>query len=332
MNAKNPGIIFLDAYTTNPGDLDWSILAPNQDVQYYDRTVPKDIISRAYFAEIIIVNKVAISGEILNQLPNLKCICVAATGYDRIDTAAAAKRNIPVFNVRGYSSDSVAERVFAFMLHHTQNLDTYFKAFRDNVWSMQDDFCYWFEPIYELKNKTLGIIGLGSIGSRVDEIAQVFGMDVLYTGRNKKVEDQPYRKFVELPELLANSDFISLHLPLNKRTTHLVNASFLSAMKSTAVLINTSRGEIVNESSLAKALQKKIIRAAYLDVLSQEPPSHGHVLSGIAHCFVSPHTAWASLEARTNLLKGIRKNIEEYKIGNWSTALNIHELLNIRNS
>lgn len=319
-------LVFLDAYTTNPGDLDWGMLKKHGDLICYDRTSSSEIEERARTADILIVNKVPISSNIMDSLPNLQCICVAATGFDKVDIHAAGERNIPVFNVRDYSRDAVAERVFSFLFHHTQQLDNYFEAFRNDKWSGQEDFSYWLSPIHELKGKTLGIIGMGSIGSRVNDIARSLGMNVIYTANSRKGEDAPGRRFVSQDELLKNADFISLHLPLSDKTENLVDRNFLFSMKPTAILINTSRGGLIDENALAEALKDEKIYAAYLDVLREEPPAPGHIFTSLKNCFVSPHTAWASQEARLQLIRGISENIRQFSAGNWSTAVNVEPL------
>ena len=315
-------IVFLDAFTTNPGDLNWKEFRYNSTLKCYDRTPAELVYERAKLADVLIVNKQPLDATTLDKLDKLKCICVAATGFDNVDIGFAAKQNIPVFNVQGYSSQSVAERVFAMMFHHYQNLDPYFSDFRSNVWAAKEDFSYWHQTIRELSGKTIGLVGMGAIAQKVSGIANALGMRVLYHSRSKMNIDTYDLQYAELEELLQSSDFVSLHIPLNEETKGMVDSNFLNKMKSDAVFINTSRGAIVDENAMAEALDNRTINAAYVDVLSKEPPAKDHVLTKLDNCHVTPHTAWASLEARTKLIQGVAENIDHFLIQQWKSAVN----------
>lgn len=310
-------IVILDGYTLNPGDLSWDELKKIGNLTVYDRTAVEEIVGRAKNAEVVLTNKVPISRETINQLPKLKFISVLATGYNIIDIAAAREKNIIVSNVPGYSTASVAQLCFALLFEFTHHVQRHSDAVREGKWSKSADFCFWDFPLIEVANKTIGIIGFGTIGQQVADAATAFGMNILGFSRTKT--DQSHRnnfKWVELSELLAHSDFISIHCPLTPETKGLINEKNLSLMKSSAFLINTSRGPIVNDEDLANALNKGVIAGAGIDVLSQEPPKADNPLFTAKNCLITPHIGWATKEARSRMMKITIDNLAAFQAGN----------------
>ena len=305
-------IVALDALQLN--DLDWSALEALGDVTRYDGTAPDQVIARAQDADVLLVNKVKLPESVLSQLPKLKYVGVLATGYDNVDTAAAASRNIAVTNVPGYSSDSVAQLTFALLLelcHHAGEHSR--RVLEEKAWSRQPYYCFWDFPLSELAGRTMGVVGLGRIGVRVAEIARAFGMNVIACTRTPK--DIAGVKCVDFDTLLAESDVISLNCPLTEQTRGLISADALAKMKKTAYLINTSRGGVIVESDLRRALDAGVIAGAAVDVLSSEPPAEDNPLLGAKNIVVTPHIAWATTEARTRLLTIVTDNLSAYLRG-----------------
>ena len=305
-------IVALDALQLN--DLDWSAFEALGDVTRYDGTAPDQVIARAQDADVLLVNKVKLPESVLSQLPKLKYVGVLATGYDNVDTAAAASRNIAVTNVPGYSSDSVAQLTFALLLelcHHTGEHSR--RVLEEKAWSRQPYYCFWDFPLSELAGRTMGVVGLGRIGVRVAEIARAFGMNVIACTRTPK--DIAGVKCVDFDTLLAESDVISLNCPLTEQTRGLISADALAKMKKTAYLINTSRGGVIVESDLRRALDAGVIAGAAVDVLSSEPPAEDNPLLGAKNIVVTPHIAWATTEARTRLLTIVTDNLSVYLRG-----------------
>lgn len=305
-------IVALDALQLN--DLDWSALEALGDVTRYDGTAPDQVIARAQDADVLLVNKVKLPESVLSQLPKLKYVGVLATGYDNVDTAAAASRNIAVTNVPGYSSDSVAQLTFALLLelcHHTGEHSR--RVLEEKAWSRQPYYCFWDFPLSELAGRTMGVVGLGRIGVRVAEIARAFGMNVIACTRTPK--DIAGVKCVDFDTLLAESDVISLNCPLTEQTRGLISADALAKMKKTAYLINTSRGGVIVEDDLRRALDTGVIAGAAVDVLSSEPPAEDNPLLGAKNIVVTPHIAWATTEARTRLLTIVTDNLSAYLRG-----------------
>ena len=264
MNNKLNAVI-LDGYTENPGDLSWEYLESVLNLKVYDRTPPELVVKRAKNAEIVIVNKVAITKDILNELPKLKFVATLATGYNQLDVAALRERNIPVSNIPSYSTNAVAQTVFSFILEFTNRVGHYTESVKSGEWSNCKDFCYWNTPLNELDSKTLGIIGFGKIGRRVSEIALSFNMNVLvYTPSGKKNADERI-KFTTLEEVQKNSDYITLHCPLTEKTNELIDTDFISKMKTGASLINTARGLVINEKAVAdfKSGKEKALMALF---------------------------------------------------------------------
>ena len=305
-------IVALDALQLN--DLDWSALEALGDVTRYDGTAPDQVPARAGDADVLLVNKVKLPESVLSQLPKLKYVGVLATGYDNVDTAAAARRNIAVTNVPGYSSDSVAQLTFALLLelcHHAGEHSR--RVLEEKAWSRQPYYCFWDFPLSELAGRTMGVVGLGRIGVRVAEIARAFGMNVIAYTRTPK--DIAGVKCVDFDTLLAGSDVISLNCPLTERTRGLINADALAKMKKTAYLINTSRGGVIVEDDLRRALDGGVIAGAAVDVLSSEPPTEDNPLLHAKNIIVTPHIAWATTEARTRLLSIVTDNLSAYLRG-----------------
>lgn len=315
-------IVLLDGYASNPGDLTWAPLRELGELTVYDRTTPDQVVERARDAEIIVTNKVTLDRTLLEQLPQLRLICVLATGYNTIDTLAARERGITVCNVPAYSTDSVAQMVFAQILNLTNHVAHYARQTREGRWSRNPDFCYWDTPVHELAGKTLGIVGLGHIGSKVARIASDFGMDVFaYTSKNST--DLPgYIQKTTLEGLLAVSDVLTLHCPLTLDTHELINRRTLGSMKPGALLINTGRGPLVNENDVAEALASGQLGGYGADVMCSEPPSADNPLIAQPGAFITPHIAWASVEARTRLLEATFQNVRMYLAGTPQNVVN----------
>jgi len=316
-------IVVLDGYTLNPGDLSWEGMKSQGDVEIYERTPADKIVERCVGATVVFTNKVPLSKETIDALPALKFIGVLATGYNIVDVAAAKNNNIIVTNIPGYSTDSVAQLTFAMILEFCHHVQRHSDSVTEGNWVASKDFSYWNFPLIELAGKTIGIIGFGSIGAKVGELANAFGMKVLATGRSYK--EQPHLqnyKWVEMPELLKESDFVSIHCPLVPETKGLINKANLSLMKNTAFLINTSRGPIVVEQDLADALNNGIIAGAGIDVLSVEPPTKENPLLTTKNCFITPHIAWATKEARIRLMNIATNNLAAFVAGNPVNVVN----------
>ena len=285
------------------------------EIAFYKSTTQEELIERAKDADLIITNKVKFNAENLALLPCLKYIGVAATGYNVIDTAEASRRGIVVTNVPAYSTDSVAQTVFAFILEHAMNIARHSEAVHQNAWMNCPFFYFQITPLHELAHKTIGIVGLGRIGCKVAEIAHAFGMEVLAHSRTKKTDVPAYIKQIELDKLFKESDFITLHCPLTPQTERLVNAERLALMKHTAILINTSRGPVVDEAALADALNTGRIAGAAADTLSTEPPKADNPLLAAKNCFITPHLAWATAEAKSRLVDVLVNNIKAFANG-----------------
>jgi glycerate dehydrogenase len=307
-------ITIIDGFTLNPGDLSWQNLENYGELTIYDRTEPNisTYIERCKNAEVIIINKsgLIIGEEILSQLPHLKLIMVSATGYNIIDTAAAKKLGILVTNVPGYGTDSVAQHTIALILELSNRVGPNSDSVQKGNWVTAEDWCFTEKPVFELAGKTLGIIGFGNIGQKVSEIAKALGMNILYNSNSDKKSD--LGQFTDLETLTKTSDFISLHCPANEKTMKMINADFLKKMKQTAYLINTSRGQLIDEQALADALNSNQIAGAALDVLSQEPPKVDNPLLSAKNCIITPHNAWISFEARQRIMKILEENLKAF--------------------
>lgn len=317
-------IVNLDGHTTNPGDLSWDGIKELGDYTVYDRTAPDEIIRRAKGAEILIINKTVLDRSLLDALsPELKYIGLQSTGYNVVDCEYARELGITVCNIPAYSTNAVAQLVFAFILQITNKVTLHSDAVKNGEWCSCPDFCFWKEPLTELDGKTIGIIGFGSIGRRVAQIAEAFGMNVLaYSPRKKEIGNLNTLKFTDLNTLLSNSDIITCHCPLTEETTGLINKENISKMKKSAVFINTSRGPVVDEKALADALNNGDIAAAGLDVLKVEPARKDNPLLTAKNCYITPHIAWAAQETRARLLKILEENIRAYLSGKPQNVVN----------
>ena len=308
-------IVILDGYTANPGDLSWGSLKEMGEVTVYERTRREEIAGRAADADIVLTNKVVMDREMMALLPRLKYIGVLATGYNVVDIAAARERDIIVTNVPAYSTESVAQTVFAHLLTVTNRTEHYAQQNRLGRWAENRDFCYWDTELTELAGKTMGIVGLGHIGRRVAEIALAFGMQVKAM-TSKKAEELPAGiQKAELQSLLASADVVSLHCPLTEGTKHLIHRETLRLMKPSAILINTGRGPLVDDEALAEALNEGRLRAYCADVVTEEPPKADHPLLHAPNAFITPHIAWATVEARKRLLQTAIGNVEAFVNG-----------------
>ena len=316
--------VILDGYTTNPGDLSWDWLKEKCSLTVYDRTPFEETAERCKGYDIIITNKTPISREILEQLPDCKFIALLSTGYNIIDCDYAASRGIPVSNIPAYSTSAVAQLTFAFILELCNKVAIHNTEVKKGRWSECKDFCFWRSPLQELGGKTLGIIGFGSIGRAVAKIGSAFGMNIVaHTANPDKYKDVADVSFVSLDELLAESDIVTLHCPLTPATTGMVNAEFISKMKSSAYLINTSRGPVLNEADVADALKSGRLAGAGVDVLSTEPPSADNPLLDCENCLITPHIAWAAFETRQRLISILEKNINAFLAGKPINTVNM---------
>lgn len=299
-------IVITDGYTLNPGDLSWEAFDHLGKVVYYDRTSASETVERCRNATVIITNKTLLTAEVINAATNLKLIAVTATGYNNIDIEVAKKRAIPVCNVPDYGTHSVAQHAFALLLNITNQVGVNAASVQAGDWFRSPDWCYTKHPVVELKNKTIGIIGMGKIGKQMAIIATAFGMNVIYNrGKNSL---KSWRE-VALHQLFMQADFISVHCPLTKDNNAFINKELLDLMKPSGYLINTSRGQLIDEKDLAVALQKNILAGAALDVLSVEPPLAGHPLIGLPNCIITPHNAWISFEARSRIMQVTLENV-----------------------
>ena len=308
-------IVVLDGYALNPGDLSWTGMEALGELTVYERTSPSEVLERSAGAEVLITNKTIITAEHMAALPQLKYIGVLATGYNVVDIDEARNCGIVVTNIPAYSTASVAQMVFAHVLNITQRVGYYATENANGRWTNSVDFCYWDTDLVELDGKKMGIVGLGNIGRATARIAQAFGMEVLVVTSKEQSALPEGMKKVTLDELFAQSDVVSLHCPLTPDTKEMVNAARLQTMKPSAILINTGRGPLVNEQDLADALNEGRIAAAGLDVLSVEPSVTGNPLLGARNCFITPHIAWATKEARIRLMDIAVNNLKSYQEG-----------------
>lgn len=306
-------ITVLDGYTENPGDLSWDWLEALGETSIYDCTPDGLIAERSAGCEIIITNKTPLRRETLEKLPELRYIGLLSTGYNVVDWEYCKEKGIPVCNIPTYSTSAVAQLTFALILEHTNHVALHSDSVMSGEWSNCKYFCYQKSPLAELDGKTLGIIGFGKIGKAVAVIASAFGMKVLAHTNHPAPFDGV--EFVTTDVLLAESDFVTLHCPLTPQTEGMVNAEFISKMKSSAVLINTSRGQVIDEQALADALNSGRLAGAGLDVLSAEPPKADNPLLGARNCLITPHIAWAGYETRARLMDICRHNVEAYLSG-----------------
>ena len=316
-------IVILDGHALNPGDLNWDFLAPFGEVTVYERTPEALIVPRIGDAEIILLNKTPITAEILEACPSIKLICVLATGYNVVDTAAAAARNIPVCNVPDYGTAAVAQFTFALLLELCHQVGHHAWTVRQGKWCDCPDFCYWETPQMELAGKTLGIIGFGRIGRAVGAIAKAFGMNVIAYNRSQCEEGKAIGTYVSLDELLRTADIISLHCPLSSENTGLINNAAITKMKDGAILLNTARGPLVDETAVTEALASGKLRGFACDVVSAEPMKADNPLKNAPNCIVTPHMAWAPVESRKRIQACTERSIRAFLDGKPINTVNM---------
>jgi glycerate dehydrogenase len=316
-------IVVLDGYTLNPGDNPWDEVARLGDLQVFDRSAAHEIVPRGADADIVLTNKTPISAATMGQWPQLKFIAVLATGYNVVDIQAAGQRKIPVSNVPIYGTDTVAQHVFACLLSVVHRPLEHDQAIRQGRWAAAGDFCFWLSPISELAGKTMGIVGFGRIGRRVAEVAHAFGMRVVAQDVQQSAPPS-YSEFrwMDLGGVFAESDVVSLHCPQTADNAGFVNRALLKRMKPTAILINAARGGLIQEADLAEALNAGTIAAACLDVVSVEPIRDDNPLLRAKNCLITPHIAWASLEARRRLMRTTAENIANFMKGTPANVVN----------
>ena len=316
-------IVVLDSYALNPGDLSWDWLISLGECEIHHRTPKEMIFERCKDADIILTNKTPLTKETLSQLPNLKYIALLSTGYNIVDWEFAKEIGVPVSNIPAYSTNAVAQLTFSLILEITNAVGLHSKSVRNGDWSNCPDFCYWKSPLTELCGKTLGIVGFGQIGQAVADIAEAFKMNIVAVSGHET--DQSHRKnfrWVDMDTLANESDIISFHCPLTEKTTGIVNKEFIGKCKDGAIIINTSRGPVVNDKDLADALNSGKLKGAGLDVLTVEPPKADNPLLKAKNCFITPHIAWAGFETRERLMNILEENIKAYLNGNPQNVVN----------
>lgn len=308
-------IIVLDGYTANPGDISWNPIEKLGKLLVFPRTRPDELLGRCRHAEILITNKVPLTSEAIGCLPSLRFISVLATGYDIVDVDAAKALGIPVSNIPEYSTPSVAQHVFTGLLALLGKPEQHHQSILEGAWSRAGQFSFWNLQLTELAGKKMGIVGLGKIGLAVAKLASAFGMEVLAFSRSQKHDTGVSIRWLELGELFAEADFVSLHCPATPDTRNMVNMKLLARMKPSAVLINTARGALVDEADLAQALNQQRIAGAFLDVASVEPIEPTNPLLSARNCLLTPHLAWATLESRKRLIDTTAANISAFLCG-----------------
>ncbi len=316
-------IVILDGYTLNPGDLSWEALEQFGEVKLYDRTEENEIIERIDGAEIVFTNKTPLTKETIDSCPQLKFIGVLATGYNVVDIEAARVKDIPVCNVPTYGTDAVSQFVFALLLAICHKVEMHSETVFAGEWSASKDFCYWHSPLVELAGKTMGIVGTGRIGKRTADIAMAFGMNVVAFDPhpNHEIESETF-KFADLDEVYRQADVISLHVPLFENTRGMINKSSIEKMKDGVIIINTSRGPLINEQDLAEALKSGKVKAAGLDVVSTEPILQDNVLLSAPNVLITPHIAWAPKESRARLMDIAIENLNAFLKGHPQNVVN----------
>ncbi|MBR4017853.1 MAG: D-2-hydroxyacid dehydrogenase [Oscillospiraceae bacterium] len=315
-------IVILDGHAVNPGDLSWDCFQQFGEVTVYESTLPNQAAERIGDAEIVMTNKTPITGEILNLCPSLRLICVLATGYNVVDCEEAKRRGIPVCNVPDYSTNSVAQFTFSLLLELCNRVGLHNDLVHQGDWTNCGHFCFWNTPQFELAGKTIGIIGFGRIGRAVGRIARAMGMQVLAYNRSRHPDGETIGTYVNLETLLTQADVVSLHCPLTAENTGMVNAQFLSKMKDGAFLLNTARGGLLNEADVAEALKAGKLRGFAADVVSQEPIREDNPLLSAPNCVLTPHMAWAPMEARLRILDCTVASIQGFLSGNPVNTVN----------
>lgn len=309
-------IVILDGYALNPGDLSYECLKEFGDVTVYPRTETEaETIQRIGDAEIVLLNKVPITQTVLDACPNIRLICVQATGYNVVDCKAAHSRGIPVCNVPTYGTAAVAQFTMSLLLEVCHRIGYHDALVHQGKWCESDTFCFWNTPQMELAGKTMGIIGFGRIGQAVGKLAKAFGMTVIAHSRTETPEGREIAEYVSLDELYARSDILSLHCPLFPETENMINRDSIAKMKNGVILLNTSRGGLLDEEAVAEALASGIIRCAAVDVVSQEPMLDTNPLLKAPNCIITPHMAWAPIESRQRLLDCVVENIRQFLNG-----------------
>ncbi len=315
-------IVFLDMGTDGDG-IAMPDFASLGEVEIYARSDPHEVAARIKDADIVLTNKTQVTAEHIQSAPRLKYIGTVATGYNQVDVKAAAARNIPVCNVPNYSTASVVQHTFGLIFSLAGNLCRHAQAVRDGEWIASKRFCFWKAPVVEMAGKTIGVVGFGDTGQGVARLAHHLGMNVLaYAPRPKPLPEYRPFEFTGLAELFATSDVVTLHCPLTPENTGMVNAGLLRSMKKSALFINCARGPLVNEKDLADALKNGVIAGAGLDVVAVEPMQADNPLLGAPNCIITPHIAWASVEARTRLLDGVFSNVRNFLDGKPSNVRN----------
>lgn len=315
--------VVLDSFALNPGDLSWDWLKLLGECEIYDRTPKDKILERCMGADVILTNKTPLTRETLSKLDTLKYIALLSTGYNVVDCECAKEMGVPVSNIPAYSTGAVAQLTFSLILEITNAVGIHSESVRNGEWANCPDFCYWKTPLTELCGKTLGIVGFGQIGQAVADIAEAFKMKVIAVSGHET--DQSHRKnfsWTDMDTLAKSSDIISFHCPLTEKTTGLVNEEFIAKCKDGAIIINTSRGPVVDDKALADALNRGKLRAAGLDVLTVEPPEKDNPLLSAKNCFITPHIAWAGFETRERLMNILEENVKAYLNGNPQNVVN----------
>ena len=317
-------IVILDARALNPGDMSYDCINQFGDVTLYDQTeTEQQTIERIGDSELVLVNKVPITRAVLDACPNIKLICVQATGYNIVDCEACSERGIPVTNVPAYGTAAVAQFTLALMLEMCHRIGLHNHSVHQGDWTKSTNFCYWLTPQMELEGKTLGIVGFGRIGQAVGMLAKAFGMHVLAYNRSQCDEGRAIADYVDMDTLFRESDFISLHCPQTAETVNLINRETIAQMKDGAMLINTARGGLVDETALVEALESGKLRGAAVDVVSQEPMKADNPLLTTRKCIITPHIAWAPVESRQRLLDCVVENIRAFLAGKPQNVVNM---------
>ena len=316
-------IVILDGHAVNPGDLNWDFLSKYGEVTVYERTPLEEVASRIGDADIVLTNKSPINTAVLDACPNIKLVCVLATGYNVVDCKATAERGIPVCNVPDYGTAAVAQFTFALLLDLCHKVAHHAQTVQDGQWCRCPDFCYWQTPQMELAGKTMGIIGFGRIGRAVGKIAGAFGMKVIAYNRSQCDEGKAIGTYVSLEELLSTADIISLHCPLTGENTGMINEDALAKMKDGAILINTARGPLVDEKAVTDALESGKLRGFACDVISAEPMAESNPLKSAPNCIVTPHMAWAPIESRKRIQDCTDRSIQAFLEGKPINTVNM---------
>lgn len=307
-------IVVLDGSGLNPGDLSWGEIAAQGELEVYEKTPPELILKRAAEADVLITNKTPLTAQTLENLPRLRYIGLCSTGYNIVDLDAAAARGIPVTNVPSYCTLAVAQMTFALLLEITNQVAVHNQAVHQGEWSRSPNFCFWKTPLIELEGKTMGVMGFGSIGQRVAQIAAAMGMRVIVNTR-RKIGMPPYCEAVDFETLLRGSDVLSLNVPLTPQTEKMIDANAVALMKPDAILINTSRGQVLDEEAVARALNEGRLGGCGVDVLSTEPPQVENPMLTAKNCVITPHIAWAAKQSRERLMHTVAENLRCYLNG-----------------